>query len=86
MIDKRTVIFAVVAMVALASFYAYGKNTQQQENVQELDMTCGFTSDFAAFLKKSNWRTTKTTHSGTSSATTSSAQPMEARAAVPRNW
>lgn len=70
MIDKKFVIFAVAAVATVVSFYAYGRIAEQQEPIGELDMTCGFTSDFAAFLKKSKQRPTKTTRSGTSSATT----------------
>jgi hypothetical protein len=86
MIDRKFVILGLVAVATLASFYAYEKPSEQQEPVGELDMTCGFTSDFAAFLKKSKQRTIKTIRSGTSSATTSNAPPLEARPAALRSW
>lgn len=55
MIDKKIVIAVLVAATALIAVYNHhsSQSPKEDEVVGDLDMTCGFTSDFGAFLKKS---------------------------------
>ncbi len=55
MIDKKIVIAVLVAATAFIAVYNHHsyQSPKEDEVVGDLDMTCGFTSDFGAFLKKS---------------------------------
>jgi hypothetical protein len=50
LMDKKILIASLVVVATLAAGYAFHTMGDQDG---DLDMTCGFTADFAAFLKKS---------------------------------
>lgn len=54
MIKKEILVAVTLAVAALSAFYAYSPDVQIVENVGTLDMTCGYTADFANFISKNS--------------------------------
>ena len=50
MIKREILVVVILALAALAGYYAYNSTPTPIENVSALDLTCGFTADFASFI------------------------------------
>jgi hypothetical protein len=51
-IDKRILVF-LLALLGLTAFWTTSPTTSEELMVSDIDMNCGFSDDFAAFLAKS---------------------------------
>lgn len=79
--DRKVLIGSLIVITALVAGYAF-QASSSSDQVGELDMTCGFSSDFAAFLQKCKKLFTKITRNGISPEVTSSVLPLEEKLAA----
>ena len=54
MIKREILVGITLAVAALAAYSFHSQNAYVEQNVGNLDMTCGFTADFASFISKNS--------------------------------
>ncbi len=54
--QKTHIVPLLIVLTIIACYYGYQSQDEIEDSVGDLDMTCGFTDDFAAFIKKNPGR------------------------------
>jgi len=85
MIGKKSISVLLLTCFALAVLYNYSTQLADTEEVSDIDLNCGFSSDFADFLRKSIIRSIKIMHPTVSKEAISSVLPMEENRAQNKN-
>lgn len=53
MIGKKSIFILIVTLLGISTFVDFSNEAKEEATVGDIDMTCGFSADFAAFLAKS---------------------------------